>query len=276
MLDTLSDDEQCLVHADQLRLKQVFINILSNAIKYNVHGGKVNIFLTVLDNNMMRVSVKDTGEGIAEEMQERLFMPFERLSHNNDEIIEGTGIGLALSKRMIEMMKGSIGVISAASEGSTFYFDIPYLGVVDKIDSKRDVVAKSLENSIVKADKKYKVLYVEDNPQNIRLVSAIFESRKDIELIIAHNGRIGLEVALSHSFDLILLDINLPEMNGLEVHKKLRLNNKTTNLPIVAISANALQHDIDVALSDGFNDYLVKPLDVIYFENMLQKYLPLK
>ena len=276
LIHTISEDNQCLVHADQLRLKQVFINLLSNAIKYNEQGGVVEIFSTLLENNMMRVSVKDTGEGITEDMQERLFMPFERLSHNNDETIEGTGIGLALSKRMIDLMKGSIGVISVPSEGSTFYFDIPYLAVVDKIDSKRDVVVKKIDDSVVTANKKYKVLYVEDNPQNIRFISAIFESRKDIELIIAHNGRLGLEFALAHSFDLILLDINLPEMNGLEVHKKLRLNNKTANLPIVAISANALQHDIDVALSDGFNDYLVKPLDVNYFENMLQQYLPSK
>ena len=273
LVHTTSEDKQCLVHADQLRLKQVFINLLSNAIKYNVPGGVVEISLSVLENKMMRVSVKDTGEGITEDMQERLFMPFERLSHNNDEAIEGTGIGLALSKQMIELMKGSIGVISVPSEGSTFYFDIPYLGVSDKMDSKHDVVEKSA-NPVVVVGKKYKVLYVEDNPQNIRFTSAIFASRKDIELIIAHNGRLGLELALTHSLDLILLDINLPEMSGLEIHKKLRLNNKTADLPIVAISANAIQHDIDVALTDGFNDYLVKPLDVKNFENMLQQYLP--
>ena len=274
LIHTISEENQCLVQADQLRLKQVFINLLSNAIKYNVEGGVVEIFLTVLENNMMRVSVKDTGEGIAEDMKKYLFMPFERLAHNNDETIEGTGIGLALSKRMIELMKGSIGVISVPSKGSTFYFDIPYLGVIDKIDSKPDSVVKKRINSVVAADRKYKVLYIEDNPQNIRFTSAIFEARKDIELIIAHNGRLGLELALAHSLDLILLDINLPEISGLEVHKKLRLNNKTANLPIVAISANGMQHDIDVALADGFNDYLVKPIDVNHFENILQQYLP--
>ena len=272
---TMSEDNQCLVQADQLRLKQVFINLLSNAIKYNIQGGTVEIILTVLENNMMRVSLKDTGEGITEDMRERLFMPFERLSHNNDETIEGTGIGLALSKRMIELMKGNIGVSSVPSEGSTFYFDIPYLGVDDKTDSMRDDI-KKITHSAVVSNIKYKVLYVEDNPQNIRFMSAIFESRKDIELIVAHNGRLGLELAFVHSFDLILLDINLPGMSGLEVHKKLRLNNKTANLPIVAISANAMQRDIDVALSDGFNDYLVKPLDVNNLMNMLKQYLPTK
>lgn len=276
LIHTISEEDQCMVLADQLRLKQVFINLLSNAIKYNVEGGVVEIFTNLLENNMMRVSVKDTGEGIPEDMQERLFLPFERLSHNNDETIEGTGIGLALSKRMIELMKGSIGVISVASEGSTFYFEIPYLGVIGNVDAEQDSVVKTMAKSDVNTDSKYKVLYVEDNPQNIRFTSAIFETRKDIELIIAHNGRLGLELALAHSLDLILMDINLPEMNGLEVHKKLRLNNKTADLPIIAISANAMQHDIDVALSDGFNDYLVKPLDVSYFENMLQQYLPPK
>ena len=275
LINAIPEKNQYRVSADQLRLKQVFINLLSNAIKYNVPGGKVEVFVTVIDS-MMRVSVKDSGEGISEEMQKRLFKPFERLSHKNDEKIEGTGIGLALSKRMIELMEGRLGVTSALSQGSTFYFDIPYLGIIDAIDADNESVTKEKGDTVVETGKKYKVLYVEDNPQNIRLISSIIGFRKDIELIIAHNGRLGVELALADSFDLILLDINLPEMSGLDVHNELRLNNKTGKLPIVAISANAMQHDIDVALSAGFNDYLVKPIDLKHFNNMLEQYLPLK
>lgn len=270
VINNLPENQDYIVRADPLRLKQVFINLLSNAIKYNSINGSIFIDSSEHENNKLRVSIKDTGAGIPEEMLDKLFIPFERLSNVGNEIIQGTGIGLALTKRMIELMKGEIGVKSIPSKGCTFYFDLPYVKA-DIPDSKN---TKQVTETETASNKPYTLLYVEDNPPNLRLMSQAIEARSNIDFISAHTGPLGLDMAFDHLPDIILLDINLPGINGIEIVKQLKQGEKTKSIPVIGVSANAHPNDIKEAVKAGFNDYLIKPLDINKLYTALDKYLP--
>ena len=273
VFNNLPDNIDYMVRADLLRLKQVFINLLSNAIKYNKTQGKVYIEVSEPVDNKLRVSIKDTGPGIPLDMLDKLFVPFERLTNVGNEIVEGTGIGLALTKRMLELMQGNIGVQSVPSEGCTFYFELPYAGVGDA-EIQRTAHITSVDEQLPAATKNYTLLYVEDNRANLRLMTQAIKVRKDIEFISARTGTLGMDMAFSHLPDLILLDINLPGINGIELLTRLKQSDETKHIPVIAVSANAHPSDVKQAMAAGFDEYLVKPLDIGQLYAALDNYLP--
>ncbi|WP_151704052.1 ATP-binding protein [Nitrincola alkalilacustris] len=257
---TCLGDCKCFVSADMTRLRQILLNLLSNAVKYNREGGCIEIKCVVV-GHQVRVSVRDTGHGLSAEQQLRLFRPFERLE-SAYEGIEGTGIGLALVKQLVEGMQGHVGVSSEPGTGSCFWFELPLCEPsVEKAPNEEPVVI----DPPVAAGGQHIVLYIEDNQANLRLVQKILAKHKGIELLTAENGEQGLQIAASKCPQLILLDINLPGMDGFAVLKQLQATPNTKHVPVIAISANAMQGDIERAEAAGFTDYITKPIQVPAF-----------
>ena len=250
-----------LVRTDRTRLRQILLNLLSNAVKYNCDNGEIILACEFSDEAMMRISITDTGVGLTEEQQGQLFTAFNRLGAEQSDI-EGTGIGLVITKKIVEFMGGTIGVISQPGKGSTFWIELPRdtENTVKNI-VKKDSVSLELVNQGL-SDYDYTVLYIEDNPANLRLVSQLLEHQTNVYLWSAHEPLLGLELAMEHQPDLILLDINLPGMDGFEVLAQLRKNEKTCNTPVIAISANAMPANIARGLKAGFDKYITKPINV--------------
>ncbi|MEI9973403.1 MAG: ATP-binding protein [Ignavibacteriota bacterium] len=255
-----SPDWRLHVLGDRQRFQQVILNLLSNAIKYNQEGGLVTVSCRVQDESRLRVSIHDTGEGLSQEKLARLFRPFERLG-SDQYGVEGAGIGLALSKRLIDAMGGSIGVESAEGAGSTFWVELPVCaGPLDELD--RADVAGIVDVHAPAAGKTTRLLYVEDNLSNNLLMERILENRPDVQLISAMQGRLGIELARQHRPDLICLDLHLPDINGDEVLRILRAHPATATTPIAMISADATPGQIERLKAAGANAYFTKPLDV--------------
>ncbi len=248
---------------DQGRLKQVIINLLSNAVKYNRDNGKITICLHQPNFEYIRFEVQDTGVGLTPEQKAKVFDPFTRLSGLN--LIEGTGIGLTITKRLLEMMDGRIGVESEIEVGSTFWIEIPTGEAIDKHN----------ENFSKHDFRKYILLYIEDSRTNVSLVAQILKARPDIALMSAHTGEMGLELALLHHPSVILLDINLPGMDGFEVMKHLHESEYTCDIPVLALSADDTAKNLERGRKAGFLDYIIKPLDIKQFlksiDNALSK-----
>ena len=258
------------VRADRTRLKQVLLNLLSNAVKYNRKQGKVSI-ACVADGETIQIRISDTGAGLNCEQQARLFVPFERLDADMTAI-EGTGIGLALSKRLVELMGGTIGVESVPGVGSTFWVRLPTAtGEVEASGRGRASDAGLVEQSA--GQRVFNVLCIEDNPANLRLVERILSSRPAIRLLSTSAPNLGLELAQAHAPALILLDINLPDLDGYEVLRRLQADVATRAIPVVGISANAMPKDIERARAAGFAAYLTKPLDISRFLAVVDKNL---
>ncbi len=253
--------------ADKARLQQALLNLLSNAIKYNHVGGQVTIESRPLANGVLRLSIIDNGPGIAPEHMSDLFQPFERLGAEFGGV-EGTGIGLTITKRLVEMMGGELGVASEEGRGTTFWVDLPTGGgeaAVAPVD--QDLPAQVLNEA------PYRALYIEDDPASLQLMRAIFERQQKSALVDALNAEFGLELARSRHPDVIFMDINLPGMDGYEALKILKADATTQDIPVIAISAGAMQKDIERGLAAGFSDYLVKPLDLNHFQTALDNAL---
>ena len=248
------------LQCDRIRTQQVLLNLLSNAIKYNRSGGTVEISIEPIDDDFARFTVTDTGRGIQVEKQDLLFEPFNRLGAESSGI-EGTGIGLALSKALIELMDGRIGYQSTPGKGSSFWIDLPR----DKTDDDRNTphADEDLEaKHPVPQRTDRTILYVEYNPMNLHLMQRIVGSLQSTKLIPATTGEEGERLALHHRPDLILLDINLPGIGGLEVIRRLKANKSTASIPMLAISAAAMPGDVERGLHAGFKRYLTKPFQV--------------
>jgi PAS domain S-box-containing protein/excisionase family DNA binding protein len=261
--------ENIFVKADPSRLKQVLINLLSNAVKYNSENGNITLSCDHVDNNKFRISVTDTGNGLTVKQQSQLFTSFNRLGAEQGDI-EGTGIGLVISKNIIKLMDGDIGVACQPGKGCTFWLDIP-IGKEVFLDEKKDNA--NIIQSIKNSEEKNTVLYIEDNPTNLKLVSNLLMRLPSMTVLEAHEPVLGIDLAIEHKPDLILLDINLPGMNGFEVLKQLKQKNITNGIPIIAVSANAMPVDINKALEAGFDDYITKPIDVTAFLLVVDKIL---
>jgi CheY-like chemotaxis protein len=252
-------------------LKQVLINLLSNAIKYNKPGGTVIVDCIKSSPERIRISIKDSGAGLPPEKLMQLFQPFNRLGQENSTE-EGNGIGLMMSKRLVELMGGIIGVESAVGMGSVFWFDLnssdaPQLDV-ERI--KPAIVAKTRDQ---KSQKQYTLLYIEDNPVNLDLVEQLIARRPDIRFLSAVNGGLGIKLARERMPDVILMDINLPGINGIEALKILHNDAETSQIPVIAISANAMPRDIKKGWEAGFFHYLTKPIIIDEFMSALNRAL---
>lgn len=258
------------VLGDPVRLKQVLLNLFSNAIKYTDDEGKVTLSLSEPQKGMMSLTVTDTGIGIPVEKMGSMFKPFNRLGAEYTEV-EGTGMGLCITKRLIIMMNGTIAVESTLGKGSAFSIQIPEGNNQDHLSPEK-VSACQSEREKINATV-HKVLYVEDNPANLRLVEQIFVARDDIELLSAPEAKLGIEIARHHRPKLILMDINLPEINGFTALKYLKTFKETRAIPVIAVSANASQADIDKALGAGFEAYVTKPIKVDIFIQTIDRIL---
>ena len=260
-------DFPCILHADQTRTKQVIINLLSNAIKYNRVGGKVTVNCTPCHPNSIRISVGDTGYGLIPEHLAQLFQPFNRLGQKSN-VEEGTGIGLVVSKRLVELMGGGIGVESTVGEGSVFWVELK-LSTESHVDISVMESTATVEVLAHDDSRRYCLLYVEDNPANLMLVEDLVARRHDIRMLSARDGIRGIEIARSYLPDIILMDINLPGISGIEALKILTEDPATAHIPIIALSANAVPRDIEKGLAAGFFRYLTKPIKVIEFMDTL-------
>ena len=262
------------VKADRTRLKQVLINLLSNAIKYNKVGGTVRVTCEQRTTGRVRISVRDTGDGLSGEKIAQLFQPFNRLGQETTTE-QGTGIGLVMTKRLVELMGGVISVESVVGKGSIFSIEMNMTverhEVVGALDSH---VVAAHANITVGADVRT-VLYVEDNPANLMLVEDLIARRADIRLLSARDGMSGVEMARNALPDVILMDINLPGISGVRALRILADDPTTGHIPVVALSANAMPRDIAKGLEAGFFRYLTKPIKINEFTETLDDALAL-
>jgi len=254
------------VKADRTRVKQVLINLLSNAIKYNSVGGSVTVTCEERVPGRIRISVEDTGSGLAPEQIEQLFQPFNRLGQEaNAE--EGTGIGLVMTKRLVELMGGAIGLDSVVGQGCVFWVEMDLTNTrVQDVGEVSDEPTKTYRQTNAA---QHLLLYVEDNPANLMLVEDLIARRPDIKLITARDGLEGVALARSALPDMILMDINLPGISGITALLILAKDPSTKHIPIVALSANAMPRDIAKGLEAGFFRYLTKPIKVNEFMDTL-------
>ena len=249
------------IMADRTRLKQVMTNLLTNAVKYNRKNGSVIVSYEIRDKDLLRIKVEDTGYGIPDDKLGLLFQPFNRLGKELTNI-EGTGIGLTITRRLVELMGGYIGVESVVQKGSTFYVDFkrvqkPVMEMVDITTMQESQKTKNYKNRTI--------LYVEDNPANLMLVQSILKRRPQIELLSAANAESGIAIARAKRPDVIIMDINLPGISGYEALEILRDGDETKKIPVIAISANAMLKDVEKGKVAGFLNYITKPINVSHF-----------
>jgi len=253
-------EHACHVTADRTRLKQVLINLLINAIKYNHPGGHVTVVCTLNAPDTVRIQVRDTGPGLVPAQVAQLFQSFNRLGQENGTEV-GTGIGLVVSQRLVHLMDGQIGVESTPGVGSVFWVDMPLSGTPQRVAT--DVLSADAPCAdVLQGRPQRTVLYVEDNPANLELVEQIVARRPDWRLLSAANASLGIELARVYQPEVILMDINLPGISGVEAMRYLRAEPATCHIPVIALSANVVQRDIEKALAAGFFGYLTKPIKV--------------
>lgn len=260
---TINDQCDCMqtsrIWADRTRLKQVLINLLSNAVKYNRDDGTVTLDCQPTPDGMVRFSVDNTGKGVPADRRDELFLPFSRLGAETSGV-DGTGIGLALCKRLVELMDGRIGFESRAGEGSTFWIELP--SAAEPATGEDDAAPPRAPGPRPAAAGQRWILYVEDNPANVHLMEAIVKRLPDVALVSAHHAELALDLAEVRAPTVIIMDIGLPGMNGFEALKRLRQSEATRDIPVIALSAAATKADVKKGLDAGFQDYLTKPVRV--------------
>lgn len=266
-VDFQSIDASWYAHVDRTRVKQAFINLLTNAIKYNREHGSIEVSCACTPERLT-ITIKDSGAGLTPVQLLQLFQPFNRLGQENGKE-EGTGIGLVVTKQLIELMGGSISVTSQVGVGSEFQIVLirdmpPQLAALNTMPSERGPLADAAQ-----ANARRTLLYVEDNPANLMLVEQIIDGHPELRMISAADGNTGVAAARARLPDVILMDINLPGISGLEAMKMLRKDPSTQSIPVIALTANAMLRDIKVGLEAGFFRYLTKPIKINEFLNAL-------
>jgi signal transduction histidine kinase/ActR/RegA family two-component response regulator len=264
-------DVPVFVRVDRTRMKQVLINLLSNAIKYNRVEGNVDVDCSVTNAGAIRICVENTGEGLSPEKVAQLFQSFNRLGQEGGSE-EGTGIGLVVAKRLVELMGGTIAAQSTVGKGSTFWIELME-DVAPSISMPEGEPPPIAEAPVPENVRRHTLLYVEDNPANLKLVEQLIARRPDMVLLTAKEAGRGIEVARAVLPKVILMDINLPGISGMEALRILREDPSTMNIPVIAVSANALPRDIEKGLEAGFFAYLTKPIVVQEFMSTITKAL---
>jgi signal transduction histidine kinase len=270
IIDEIESHKNVYVLADKTRLNEVLINLISNAIKYNRNEGTVILSMENKGNEILSLQVTDTGVGISKESLKNIYQPFDRLGNENSNI-EGKGIGLTISKKMVDLMLGEINIESTLGEGSRFSVSFPITSPAKINGENKDLIQKKPPHT-TKANR-LTFLYIEDNPSNTFLVQEILEGFSEVELLTTPHPQTGLDLAQSHQPDLILLDIHLPDFDGFEAFKRLQNMEETYQIPVVALSANAMQKNIDRAINMGFKDYITKPINVKDFTIFIKNFL---
>jgi signal transduction histidine kinase/CheY-like chemotaxis protein len=256
--------------ADRTRLKQVLLNLLSNAVKYNREMGAVVLDCKAVSPQRVRLSIQDTGHGLRPDQVSALFQPFNRLGQENGSE-EGTGIGLVVTRRLVELMGGAIGVTSSVGVGTVFWIELDVTEPVPSMLS--DAVRAIGRKDSHPGSASHTLLYVEDNPANLKLVKEIVGFRPELRLLAAPDAHLGIEMAKAHQPHLILMDINLPGMNGLDALRELRRDPRTSHIPVLALTANAMPRDVEKGIDAGFFRYLTKPINIDEFNEAIDSTL---
>jgi signal transduction histidine kinase/ActR/RegA family two-component response regulator len=260
-------DTPYFVRADRTRVKQVLVNLLSNAVKYNKEGGAVLVDCVAIQPDRIRISVKDSGDGLTADQLTQLFQPFNRLGQEGNAE-KGTGIGLVVCKRLVELMGGTIHASSTFGKGSVFSIELDLTTErqpVSAADPRTDTAPPVPTDARLRT-----LLYVEDNPANLMLVEDLIARRPDVRFLSARDGNRGVEIARASLPDVILMDINLPGISGVDALRILALDPATAHIPVIALSANAGPRDIAKGLEAGFFRYLTKPIKVPEFMETLE------
>jgi signal transduction histidine kinase/ActR/RegA family two-component response regulator len=276
-------DTKNLTYADPIRVKQVLLNLLSNSVKYNREGGCISVRCNRVGGQRLRISVQDTGMGMTPHQLEHLFEVFNRLGQEHSGIV-GTGVGLVMCKRLVELMDGQLGVDSVHGKGSDFWIELPlasgdagdagdFSSVPCQISDAVTVTPGPCPASVPDRALGHTLLHVDDNPSNLELVAQLMVQRPQHRLLSATHGTLGIEIARAHLPAVIFMDINLPDINGIEILKILQADPLTTHIPVVALSANAMPHEIHSGLQAGFYRYVTKPIRFEDFFNSLDEAL---
>jgi len=260
-------DIPCFVEADQTRIKQVLINVIFNAIKYNRPEGTVAVEYDSRPSGSIRISVRDTGQGLTPTQLLQLFQPFNRLDKEGG-VEQGTGIGLMVTKRLVEMMGGTLGVESTVGVGSVFWIELS-VAATPQLALREGERAAPARPQVAHGAPLRTVLYVEDNPANLELIEQLIARRPELHFLSAADGNLGVEFARAYHPEVILMDIGLPGISGVEAMKILRADPATAQIPIIALSANAMPRDIERGLAAGFFNYITKPIKVDQFTEAL-------
>ena len=256
---SVSVPDDLAVRADQTRLKQVLMNLIANATKYSPMGGTLSVHAEANAQNLARIVVTDSGKGISKDHLDAVFEPFNRGGAEATGI-EGTGIGLSISRKLVELMGGRMGVDSRLGMGSQFWIDLHPEIVAKTASSIKSVMPQAAPDQVCG-----RVLYVDDNPINLRLVAQFLEQRDGITLLTAETSAKGLQLAASECPDVILLDINMPDLDGYQMLTQLKANPNTASIPVAAVSANAMPADVERGLAAGFDHYITKPIRLLAF-----------
>ena len=253
-------EDDCVL-ADSKRLKQSVLNLMSNAVKYNVEGGEVIVVL-LREEGVLTISVEDTGDGIPKKRQGELFQPFNRLGAEHSSV-DGSGIGLVITKELIEKMSGTIEYCDVSAKGACFKLHLPVAHINSEVEPVADQsLLVTQKVSLDNFSHTKKILYIEDNASNIHLMSELLAPYKQVTLCCHSDPFLGLYHARTEIPDMIILDVNLPHISGVELVDVLKKDKLTQRIPVVALSANAMAYDVEKGKQAGFDEYLTKPIDM--------------